>query len=1071
MALNVGTLYAALKLENGGFDKQIQTSGNMMKSTIAGAAGAAAAAGVAAFAAIAAGAGVALKTGIDFNAQLETQRTAWNTLTGSVQGANKMVQDLGKFAAKTPFSQMGLDSMAKYLYNADFRGQDLFGTLTKFGDIGGAFGLAEGSITELVRQFGQMKNAGVAYTEDLNIFEERGIPIMKELAKAHNVTTADIKKMAGEGKISYDMIQSAVDNMAGKTKGAMQAQSQTFTGLMSTMKDNAGMLAAELSKPMFDKMKQGLQFIIENMDRIKPVIESVKAAFSAFASAAMNFLTPIATQVKTFLQSFTGASGAASAFDGIKAAAQTMVPIFNMVFPFIKAIVQDAVSFVGSLLAQLSAFWQANGTQIIAATRIVWGLISTVIRAALTILLPLVQSIWGNIKGVIQGAMNIILGIIKTVSALITGDWRGAWEGVKQIISGAVQFIWNAVQLWFVGRLVAGIKGAVLGIRTFITSGFNGARTAAVSAITNLRASVANIFAGIRSTVVSVQTSIRSAISVSWNAIRSVASSAISGIRSAASSGFNAIRSVVASVMSAIRSVISTGFSAARNVAATAVNGIRSVVSSVFSGLRSVVSSSMSAVTGAIRSGWNSAVSFLRGINLVSVGKNIVQGLINGIGSMMSAVSDKISEVASSITGGIKKRMGIKSPSRVTKKLGGHISEGLAVGISKSGKLATEASRKVADKVKQELSRKQAEMQKQRQTELKRAYSFQTALDRINDGFVKKTKATAAKLKDTERKLTAEYVKERTARAKELATANDLFDFVEVKYYDPRYFVDSLRSQKEAIEIYSKSIENLKKRGVTGALLEELQGKGVGSAFEIQALSELSDYQLRVYRKMYNDRQALANQQTSRELADERAALNKQIANERKKASAVVLAYRTEWTKQINELRKKTVVQFGGVTSAMRNGGRDAMRGMIAGMNSMKGGVASAARSLAQSVARTIKNELKIKSPSRLLRDEVGVMIPAGIASGIQRAASMATNSARNLSQMVADEASNYDISGINADGSKYGTIGTSNNGTNGGATYNHTTVINSPRELNAREVAKLDRRASRNMALEMGLI
>lgn len=706
MALNVGTLYAALKLEDKNFSSQVNAKGNMMKGVIGGAAAAAGAAGVAAFAAIAAGAAKATSVGISMNAQLETQTTAWKTLTGSAEGANKMVQDLGKFAAKTPFTQLGLDSMAKYLYNADFKGQDLFNTLTKFGDIGGAFGLAEDATKELVRQFGQMKNAGVAYTEDLNIFEERGIPIMKELAKAHGVTTADIKKMAGEGKISYEMIQGAVDSMAGRTKGAMQAQSQTFTGLMSTMKDNAAMLAAELSKPMFDTLKQGLQFVIDNMHKVKPAIEAVQAAFSAFASAAMNFLTPIAEQVKTFLQSFSGASSANSALDGLKAAVATMQPVFAMVFPFVKSIVQDAVSFIGSLLGQLAVFWNDNGAQIIAATQRIWSFISQVIQIALKILLPIVQSIWGNIKGVIQGAMNIILGIIKTVTSIITGDWSGAWAGIKQILSGAVQFIWNAIQLYFVGRMVAGIKGAITGIKTVITSGWSFIRSMVSTAVSNIRLAVANGFATMRSSITSVMASVRANISAAWSAVRSAVSGAVSAIRSAAVNGFNAIRSSISSVMSAIRSVISSGFNLARSIVSSSVNAIRSIVSSVFSSLRSIVSSSMSAVTSAIRSGWNGAKSFLSSISLTSIGKNIIQGLINGIGSMMGAVSSKIKEVGSSITSGIKKVMGVKSPSRVMRdEVGKWIPAGLAVGIDKNAKSAVNSAKQLAKMVTDEAAK------------------------------------------------------------------------------------------------------------------------------------------------------------------------------------------------------------------------------------------------------------------------------------------------------------------------------------------------------------------------------
>ena len=57
------------------------------------------------------------------------------------------------------------------------------------------------------RQYSQVKQAGLAYTEDLNILQDRGIPIYKALAEELDINTADVKKWASEGKISADIYQ------------------------------------------------------------------------------------------------------------------------------------------------------------------------------------------------------------------------------------------------------------------------------------------------------------------------------------------------------------------------------------------------------------------------------------------------------------------------------------------------------------------------------------------------------------------------------------------------------------------------------------------------------------------------------------------------------------------------------------------------------------------------------------------------------------------------------------------------------------------------------------------------
>src|SRR5690625_3771352 len=75
-------------------------------------------------------------------------------------------------------------------------------------------------------------------------------------------------------------------------------------------------------------------------------------------------------------------------------------------------------------------------------------------------------------------------------------------------------------------------------------------------------------------------------------------------------------------------------------------------------------------------------VRFFKNIDLFKIGKDIILGLINGIKSMVSAVTDAVKNVASKITGGFKKILGIKSPSRVLMALGRDTGEGLVLGLS-----------------------------------------------------------------------------------------------------------------------------------------------------------------------------------------------------------------------------------------------------------------------------------------------------------------------------------------------------------------------------------------------------
>ena len=69
--------------------------------------------------------------------------------------------------------------------------------------------------------------------------------------------------------------------------------------------------------------------------------------------------------------------------------------------------------------------------------------------------------------------------------------------------------------------------------------------------------------------------------------------------------------------------------------------------------------------------------------------------------------------------------------------------------------------------------------------------------------------------------------------------------------------------------------------------------------------------------------------------------------------------------------------------------GQQAMNGLVWGLNNGRSRVMSTARSIANSVARTMQNALKIKSPSGVMRDDVGRWIPEGVADGIERSSSV----------------------------------------------------------------------------------
>jgi phage-related protein len=133
---------------------------------------------------------------------------------------------------------------------------------------------------------------------------------------------------------------------------------------------------------------------------------------------------------------------------------------------------------------------------------------------------------------------------------------------------------------------------------------------------------------------------------------------------------FGQLRTFGTSIWNALKEAV---ISAARN--------IWSGVTQHFSNMASNVRNLMHNVKSSIVNIWNESVSFLKGINLTQIGKNIIEGLIKGITGMASAVVNKVQDIGNSITKTFKKVLGIHSPSRVMADLAKYVPLGAIKGI------------------------------------------------------------------------------------------------------------------------------------------------------------------------------------------------------------------------------------------------------------------------------------------------------------------------------------------------------------------------------------------------------
>lgn len=224
----------------------------------------------------------------------------------------------------------------------------------------------------------------------------------------------------------------------------------------------------------------------------------------------------------------------------------------------------------------------------------------------------------------------------------------------------------------------------------------------AVSALTValIAANAPLILLKVQAAAAAVQAGVMTVATASW--------SVAAGVGAAATWTFNAALAVLTSpilaVVAAIALIAAGGYLVVKNWAAisaglnTEFNKIKSYVLNTVATMQAAWDRGVANTRGAIINIKNTIMTTLRELpgRMLQVGRDIINGLINGIKQGASGVATAIGSMASSAVAKAKGVLDIRSPSRVMKKVGEQTAEGMAVGIKKGRKAVVSAAQKMA---------------------------------------------------------------------------------------------------------------------------------------------------------------------------------------------------------------------------------------------------------------------------------------------------------------------------------------------------------------------------------------
>lgn len=444
------------------FDTEINESGfNSGISKLGGIAKKGAGVAVAAVGAVTAALGAGVVAGVKYNASIESYQTSFEVMTGSAEKAAEVIDKLKKVGAETPFELPDLADTTQLLMNYGFSADEAMDKMMMLGDI--SQGSAE-KMSRIATAYGQMSSAGKVSLEDVKQMIEAGFNPLQEISESTGESMASLYDRISKGTISVDEITASMQRATsegGKYFQSMEKQSQTFSGLISTLKDNAQQLLGEVVKPISDGLTESL---------LPAAISAIEQLTQGFEENGVSGMIQAAGNIVNGL--FTGI------MENAPLLISTGMEMLNQFWLGIATGLPELIVKGFEIVTQLALGIMQNLPQLVtqgsaAITNYVSGLLSalpSVLQSGVQMVLRLVDGIINNLPAIVSAAAQAIARFVASVASNLPQILSTGIKIIGELASGLIRAIPNLVGK--IPQIISAIKDAFLSV-DWISVGVN----------------------------------------------------------------------------------------------------------------------------------------------------------------------------------------------------------------------------------------------------------------------------------------------------------------------------------------------------------------------------------------------------------------------------------------------------------------------------------------------------------------------------------------------------------------------------------------------------------------------
>lgn len=440
--------------------------------------------------------------------------------------------------------------------------------------------------------------------------------------------------------------------------------------------------------------------LVQGFQRISEAIAPLLDSLAPVVSYLMDQLVPVLTDVLgAAIEAAVGfIEGLATAFSGVVEIIRgIMEGDWAMIWEGVKNVVSGVLTALGSIIGGalniISALW--NG---------IWSAMGNFIGI-----------VWDGISNLVSTAILFISTFISTTMNAISAAWTVVWNSVKAVASAVWEALKNVVTV-ALNSIKAFITGTINGIKATWSAVWNAIKTAFTNVVNGIKNVATTVFNSIKSFITTAVNNIKSTITNIMNATKATWSSIFNSIKTTATNIFNSIKSFISNTVNSIKSTISNVFNAIKSTISNILNSAKSTVSSIWNSIKSTFSNALSAVKTTVSNGFNrikesvrngitAAVNYVRelpskarnalsniGSTLYNAGRNLLQGMINGVKSMAGRIASSAMEAVGNAVNKVKGFLGINSPSKLFRSYGQFMGQGMALGQDDEARSVENAS-------------------------------------------------------------------------------------------------------------------------------------------------------------------------------------------------------------------------------------------------------------------------------------------------------------------------------------------------------------------------------------------